>query len=397
MSIKDKLIEEEFKQAGHEYTFFQDLALKYLTFYTATLGAIIAAFITILTVEFKNPNKEVVAFLKGPFLSMCGLFLIFMGFIVALVLLRCRDKTIDSIKSMISIRKFSTQNNDYSKFAKSCYYAFSVPRYYRFLSPTQGVIIILATINSIAFSSLWGGNGVIHFFSIESIKIIYTVSALTFLQYLLVYNYMIRKDTVRVKLKFKPEQNISEIKLEYNIPGAITNNSFSNIITRVMFYLIGLTEKEINFFERNEARKFSIKDNEIKELKLIAGHYKIIASGTNKKDLLIFGNIYEAFTDTINFQPDDTRLYEGTTSRSLRKFGILSKIPKKVQFFLNTILRYLFYFFLLKLTVYWEFFRELSWIIWVIWGLIFIHFLHVLLKPFYKLKEKGKQEILTRN
>lgn len=34
---KEDLMIEEFKQAGQEYTFFQDLALKYLKFYTAPL------------------------------------------------------------------------------------------------------------------------------------------------------------------------------------------------------------------------------------------------------------------------------------------------------------------------------------------------------------------------
>ncbi len=394
---KDELMIEEFKQAGTEYTFFQELALKYLAFYTAILGVIITAFIAISTVKFENVTKVIIDFLRGPFLSLCGLFLLFIGTIVAFLLLKCRDKAITSIKSLMCTRKSISQNVDFSIFKDDCYHALAVPRHYKFLSPTQGIILVIAAINSIAFASIYGFkdtgmNGLIQLFNLgNGYGSFIIISCLTFMQYLLVYNYMIRKDIVKVNLNFNPEQNIKEVKLEYDVPRAITNSSLGCFIARIMFYLTGLTEEEIAFFKKRRARKFVVENNVVKLKKLIAGHYKIIAPGTNKKDLLIFGDIYEEFTDTIEFQPADQKLYNNIKEKPQRHVWFLSELTRNWKEAINTIIRYSFFFLIIiYMLIRWKLFME-SKVFWTAVIFLVIHFLFVLGKPFCKYLLKRKK------
>ena len=354
---------EEFKQAGHEYTFFHELRLKYLAFYTAVLGIITAAFINILLspgvltekitkildrfkschgecikeISSSSVEIEISRFLTHGFLLLCGSFLIIIGIVVGFVLIKCRDKAVTSIKSLMSIRKLVAKGSNYSDFRKYFHHSLSVPRHYKLLSPTQGIIFIIIAINSIVLLSFFFAiNGspmeaIVKLFASSPVPVVVIIGSLAFLQYLLVYNYMIKKDVVNVKLEFDGP-TIEKVKLEYHVPRSLTNSSFGNAVARVMFYLIGLTEKGIAFFKKKEVKEFDVENNELK-LKLIAGHYKIITPEFGEKDLLIFGDIYEEFFKKIEVK----KLYL-STGRADNKTKL-----REVKEFTNTLIRYAFY------------------------------------------------------
>jgi len=387
---KNELMIEGFRQAGREYIFFQDLSLKYLAFYIATLSIITAAFITISTAKFDGVPSSTKNFLQGDFLSLSGLFLIFIGAIIGFILLRCHDKAIISIKSLAFARMIIAKDTDYSKFKKYFYHALSVPRHYKLLSPTQGIILFIFAINSIVISNVFGFEekgveGLIRLFDLEPRYAPFIIIAcLTFIQYLAVYNYMVNKDKVEVKLKF--EEPVEEIELEYDVPRAITNSSFGHIITMVMFYLIGLTEKDIIFFRRRKSRRFKVKDDELK-LKLMTGHYKIKAPGTKRKDLIIFGDIYEEFTEKIKFQPGAAKLCEKVKDKPVRNYEFFSRLIKRGGKAINIIIRFAFYLFLFWLPTKWGLFKG-SKIYWSVMILILICCLCTFVEFFREIRKR---------
>ena len=254
----DKLMIEEFKQAGREYTFFQDLALKYLRFYAAAIGIVITAFLGI-SYHFSKKNLEssnsITEFLTAHFLLLCALFIIIMGVITGFMLLKCRTKCIESIKSMMRIRQFHYAKFFDAEFKKYSFYANIVPRFYKFLSTTQGILVVIAFINGIALTGILKG-GIEKVFPPGSIFFLdlLPIIGLTFIQYMVIFKYLMKKDVVKVKLEFEPSQNIKEIEIFYNIPRSFTNNAFFHKMARILYWLIGLPESENILFLRRGKR-----------------------------------------------------------------------------------------------------------------------------------------------
>lgn len=259
----------------------------------------------------------------------------------------------------MKVRQFFYKNGGDSNIKRHSYYANVAPRHYQLRSTTQGILIIIAFINAIAYTAIANG-GIEKLFSHYSDHPLLNLGlnlipllGLTFIQYMAIFKYLMRKDIVKVNLEFNPKQHINEIKLCYYVPRSITNNSFTHVISRILYWLIDLPGKEnIIFLRRGKThcRKISIENNQ-KYLELIAGYYQITAQGHDginfqfykPKDLLIFSNIYREYQngEIIELEKGSKKEFEEFRVKRMENFLNNWSKEQRITFYMET--KYLVY------------------------------------------------------